>query len=563
MGECESYPVYEFDDFELDVRQRRLTRRGSTEPLNITARAFDTLFYLVEHRDRLVEKSELLAAVWSGLVVEEGNLSTTIYNLRRLLGERPDEHRYIVTVTGRGYRFVAGVVERNAVAKRDNGIPADATPPQAADAPGPGRRHARAAALAAALVLAALAGYLLVWWKPDPSETPTAAVAAKGPVLTPLAAVAVLPFENQTGDPSLDRPGNLLLQTLNLVLREAPQLSVVAQRSADVYAAAGGDARAIAHALGATHLVEIGASQDSEGIKVLARLIDGGVGYQVWSKEFRTKHAAILEGSDDIVLAVAAVIESGAGAVAFEDQDPGTRDVEAFIELLRGFKSYSRLTEAGFVEAISHYEAATRRDPNFSFAWLVLAATHGDMMAFGFERPDSVARFREAVSHAKNSRPDSLAAHMAYATVAVATGQWDEAETHFPAEKQSVAYAVYMQTGRLRDAERILRRVHGTTTSWPVVPLNLALLRDYDRDHQESLSFIEIAVRSGISEDIRPVQALKANAAEAAGRYADAANHMMKLLPPSLRAQGGDAAVHLYYEALEKPGSRPRALAAI
>jgi tetratricopeptide (TPR) repeat protein len=152
---------------------------------------------------------------------------------------------------------------------------------------------------------------------------------------------------------------------------------------------------------------------------------------------------------------------------------------------------------------------------------------------------------------------------MAYATVALATGQWDEAESHFPAENQSVAYAVYMQIGRLRDAERILRRVHGTTTSWPVVPLNLALLRDYDGDYRGSLSFIEIAVRSGISEDTRPVQALKANAAEAAGHYADAANHMMKLLPPSLRAQGGDAAVHLYYEALEKPGSRPRALAAI
>jgi DNA-binding winged helix-turn-helix (wHTH) protein len=93
MGASASYPVYEFDEFELDVRQRRLTRRGSTQTLTITARAFDTLLYLVEHRDRLVEKSELLAAVWSGLVVEEGNLSTTIYTLRRLLGERPEEHR--------------------------------------------------------------------------------------------------------------------------------------------------------------------------------------------------------------------------------------------------------------------------------------------------------------------------------------------------------------------------------------------------------------------------------------------------------------------------------------
>ena len=95
--------IYQFGDFELDAQLRRVYRIGNSEPLPITARAFDTLLYLVEHRNRLVEKSELLAAVWPTVVVEENNLATTVHTLRRLLGESPGEHRYIVTVSrGRG-----------------------------------------------------------------------------------------------------------------------------------------------------------------------------------------------------------------------------------------------------------------------------------------------------------------------------------------------------------------------------------------------------------------------------------------------------------------------------
>ena len=101
--------TYEFDRFQVDPAQRLLRSRGSGEALPLTAKVFDTLLYLVEHRGELIDKSTLMKAIWPHVVVEENNLNQNISALRRVLGERAGEHRYIVAEAGRGYRFVAEV----------------------------------------------------------------------------------------------------------------------------------------------------------------------------------------------------------------------------------------------------------------------------------------------------------------------------------------------------------------------------------------------------------------------------------------------------------------------
>jgi DNA-binding winged helix-turn-helix (wHTH) protein/Tfp pilus assembly protein PilF len=101
--------VLRFGEFELDTNQRVVTRLHDGVRVRLTPRVHDTLQYLVEHAGQLVTKSALLEAVWAGVVVEDGNLTQTIHVLRRALGESPHEHRYVVTVPGRGYRFVAEV----------------------------------------------------------------------------------------------------------------------------------------------------------------------------------------------------------------------------------------------------------------------------------------------------------------------------------------------------------------------------------------------------------------------------------------------------------------------
>ena len=101
--------TYDFEGFRLDSDRRRLLAVPSGEPIQVSPKVLETLTYLVERRGELVEKDALMAAIWPHVVVEENNLDRNISTLRRVLGERAGENRFIATVPGRGYRFVATV----------------------------------------------------------------------------------------------------------------------------------------------------------------------------------------------------------------------------------------------------------------------------------------------------------------------------------------------------------------------------------------------------------------------------------------------------------------------
>ena len=104
-------PAFEFGPFSLDPGKRLLLRNGEAVPL--APKVLETLLALVENRDRVLSKDELLDQVWGGASVEEGGLTRNVSILRKTLGEKPDDHRFIVTVPGRGYRFVAAVITDN------------------------------------------------------------------------------------------------------------------------------------------------------------------------------------------------------------------------------------------------------------------------------------------------------------------------------------------------------------------------------------------------------------------------------------------------------------------
>ena len=99
--------IYSFGPFRLNAIKRLLLREGEAVPLK--PKVFETLLALVEHRGAVVEKDELMRRIWPDATVEEGNLSVNIFALRRALGERPEDHEYIVTVPGHGYSFVADI----------------------------------------------------------------------------------------------------------------------------------------------------------------------------------------------------------------------------------------------------------------------------------------------------------------------------------------------------------------------------------------------------------------------------------------------------------------------
>ena len=119
-----------FGPFILDAVTRRLWRDG--RPVPLTSKTFDLLLVLVAHRDRVVSKDELLGLVWPDTAVNENNLARQVSSLRRVLGQRPDQHDFIVTVPGQGYRFVATIEDLPA---SDPGVTADGPARSAAERP--------------------------------------------------------------------------------------------------------------------------------------------------------------------------------------------------------------------------------------------------------------------------------------------------------------------------------------------------------------------------------------------------------------------------------------------
>src|SRR3974377_1306909 len=99
--------IYRFGHFTLDLTERVLSCEGM--PVSLTPKAFDTLLCLVRNHGHVLTKDELLKQVWPDTFVEEVNLAVNISVIRKALGENPQHCRYIATVPGRGYRFVAEV----------------------------------------------------------------------------------------------------------------------------------------------------------------------------------------------------------------------------------------------------------------------------------------------------------------------------------------------------------------------------------------------------------------------------------------------------------------------
>ena len=149
LNEAAGARFYRFGEYEVDSARRLLLRKG--ERVTLTPKAFHVLLTLLEHHGEIVTKDELLRIVWPDTVVEEISLTRNISVLRKTLGEKPDEHNYIVTVPGTGYRFVAAVERAD-------------TPGGSASQKG---RAGRRWILAAILALSALAGVIGWYFRPQ------------------------------------------------------------------------------------------------------------------------------------------------------------------------------------------------------------------------------------------------------------------------------------------------------------------------------------------------------------------------------------------------------------
>jgi DNA-binding winged helix-turn-helix (wHTH) protein len=168
--------VYEFDGFRADPVRRVLSRHG--EPVAVTPKALSILLVLLERAGEVVEKRELMARVWPGVLVSEGNLAQTVFSLRKSLGQRSPVSGYIVTVSREGYSFAGAVQRVERPATSEHPLPVVEPPPAAVEevtgevagsgaaAPAPSRGCGLLGLLALLLVLA-VTGAALCGFSPE------------------------------------------------------------------------------------------------------------------------------------------------------------------------------------------------------------------------------------------------------------------------------------------------------------------------------------------------------------------------------------------------------------
>jgi DNA-binding winged helix-turn-helix (wHTH) protein len=171
--------LYEFGPFRLDPVERLLCRDG--EVVTLTAKIFDILLVFVRNSGRTLDKEEVMREVWPDQLVEEGNLTRNVSTLRKALGESRDDLRYIVTISGRGYRFVADVREAQAEDAKPSGVKGDRS-----DVRRPARRTV-IWSLAACVALAALTAAGFYALRPNRSNATENEMA--------ISSIAALPFK--------------------------------------------------------------------------------------------------------------------------------------------------------------------------------------------------------------------------------------------------------------------------------------------------------------------------------------------------------------------------------
>jgi TolB-like protein len=311
---------YRFEPFELLTAKRQVRVNGQVIPLG--GRAYDLLMVLFEHRDRVVGKDELLSAVWPGQVVEENNLTVQIAALRKAIGGE-----VIATVSGRGYRFTAPEVSD------------DAAPPSPDAAP-------RVLRTAPSL--------------PDPAEQPALA-------LPNIPSIAVLPFENLSGDPSQDYVADGMVEDIITALARMKAFFVIARNSSFVYKGRAVDIKRVGRELGVHYVLEGSVRRAGGRLRITGQLIDARNGHHVWADRFEGPLDDLFALQDQITNCIVQALEPSIRRAEFErSRVLPTANLQAYDLCWRALaKAKPNTTRQDNDEALALLAHAVQLDPHY------------------------------------------------------------------------------------------------------------------------------------------------------------------------------------------------------
>ncbi len=385
-----SVPVYEFAGFRLDAA-KRLLRRSDGTPLPLTPRVFETLLYLVEHGGQVLERDRVMEAVWPDAVVEENNLTQNISILRRVLGQERGSNEFIVTVPGRGYRFVPDVktadhIETTAMEPArpraevsTNAHPLPIERPSA-------RGRAGSIALAGAVVLLGIVAS--VWWSKSADRKVTPLASEKS--------IAVLPFANLSGDPENAYFADGVKDEILTRLSKVADLKVISNTSTQKFKSKPDNIREIAGQLGVAHILEGSVQRSGDTVRVTVQLIHATSDTHVWAETYDRKIADMFQMETEVAERIATALAATlTGTEKAALQEKPTANVAAYHSYLRGRYFWNKRTVEGYRLALVHFNRALDEDPAYAQAYAGLAD------ACLFLSGDDAAGQREALTRGR------------------------------------------------------------------------------------------------------------------------------------------------------------------
>jgi len=503
--------VYEFGDFRLLAAQRRLTARADGRPIELSPKALDTLHFLLQHPGELLDKSTLIAAVWPNVVVEENNLNQVISALRRALGDGSAGRRFIVTVPGRGYQFVAEVRE-----VRDELAPV--RPP----------------------------------------------VPAARPAMSDQKSIAVLPFASLSSDPEKDYFGDGIAEELIHLLARVPGLKVPARTSSFAYKGRNVDVRQIARELGVSMLLEGSVRSAGDSIRVTAQLVDAESGYHIWSQTFDRQFADVFRLQDELAGAIVHKLgpNLGSSPQPLLQDDPPTRNVEAYRLYLQARSMFlSRGLTLDLVErTLGMLERSLALDPEFARAHALRGTMLDMQVQLGSGSPDTLDAAQREAERALALDSELAGAHMLLATLQGGRCKWLDADASWRRaialdSKEPQIYLMYSvyglaPVGRQRDAIELAHHAYELAPAMVGAAMTLAGAYGLAGQDKEMTECLRVVSDLGAPPQV-PVPIFRSEIARRAGRYTEAAELVMPVLPPKVQALGGEEVVRLVFRAFD------------
>jgi adenylate cyclase len=333
-----------FGCFTLDPRRPELRCDG--QPVRIHRRALGILCALAEAKGEIVSKNQLMARLWPGRIVEEGNLHVHVSALRKSLDEHGEGHSFVITVPGRGYRLA-----------NLNGL--------------------RSAPLAESL----------------PPQLP----------LPDKPSIAVMPFANLSGDQEQEYFADGMVEEITTALSRIRWLFVIARNSSFTYKGQAVDVKQVGRELGVRYVLEGSVRKSGTRVRITTQLIDATNGAHLWADHFDGSLEDVLDLQDQVAIRVAAVIEPELEAAEVRRAlDRPRNDPTAYDLYLRALRARRSWEKKGFMESLDQLSHATRLDATYGPALALSAWCHMALNGSGWT-DDPEATRQKAISLARRA----------------------------------------------------------------------------------------------------------------------------------------------------------------